>query len=118
MTNKQTKTYYLAINRNTKQYFIGYSSLKAWYSFRYEHKTLENAGDYEDYIYYQFDNLDNLMYTLNKNLNILSEDVEAWALLNKQINYRHQLRDYLTARCDFDLVAYTKTDRGYIFGLI
>lgn len=111
MTNN-TKLYYLAINRKTKQYFIGYSSLKPDYNFRYEFKNL-NQGNYEDYRYYRFNNLDDVFYFLDTNINIVFND--EWAMLNKQVNYRQSLKDYLQSHYKKSIVDYDKTDRGYEF---
>jgi len=107
-----SKTYYLAINRKTHQYFIGHSKLDPWYSFRYEHKTLVNAGEYKDYVYYQFDDIHNLFHTLDGNLNIVSSE---WSLLNNRISIRHQLKDYLNAKGVYQMVLCDKTPSGYIF---
>lgn len=112
-----TKTYYLALNKRTNQYFIGYSSLVPWYSFRYEHKTLENAGDYEDYHYYKFTNLRDLCKFLDKNINIMNFKGK-WYLLNRKTTYKEYIKQYLQDRCLLtNIITYTKTDKGYVYNI-
>jgi len=107
------KTYYLALNKQTKQYFIGYSKLKPWYSFRYEHKKLANAGEYKDYSYYQFNDLDDLIYALDNNYGFT---FKRWHLLNNQISIREHIQQYLNDRdSSYLFIRYEKTQLGYVF---
>ena len=110
----KTKIYFLALNRNTNQFYIGYSASNPGYAFRYEHKSLANAGNYKDYTYYKFTNIDDLYHILDKNLNILNGHTK-WFLLNNQVKIRDQIQQYLQDRCTTNLIKYTKTDFGYIY---
>jgi hypothetical protein len=70
-------------------------------------------GNYEDYRYYRFNDLNDVFYFLDSNINIVFND--EWAMLNKQVNYRQSFKDYLQSHYRNSIVDYDKTDRGYEF---
>ena len=120
------KTYYLALNKHTKQIYIGETSKTPKYNFRYALKHIYNTFNgettnfkdlYDGFIYMSFDRDFNSLIEKVSEL-LLNGDVFPWILINMQDQYKNMIIRNVRQTLDYHQLVYFEQVPNFGYGLL